>query len=98
MTIFMIIVLILFGYVIINNILDSKAPIEKIEAKLIKKGIDNTIDANNIINVNYVLVFKTPMSKKSFSVKYSEYEKFNQNDEGELVFKRNRFVDFIVKI
>lgn len=37
MTIFMIIVLILFGYVIINNILDSKAPIEKIEAKLIKK-------------------------------------------------------------
>lgn len=98
MTIFMIIVLILFGYVIINNILDSKALIEKIEAKLIKKGIDNTIDANNIINVNYALVFKTPMGKKSFSVKYSEYEKFNQNDEGELVFKRNRFVDFIVKI
>lgn len=98
MTIFMIIVLILFGYVIINNILDSKAPIEKIEAKLIKKGIDNTIDTNNIINVNYVLVFKIPMGKKSFFVKYSEYEKFNQNDEGELVFKRNRFVDFIVKI
>ena len=98
MTIFMIIVLILFGYVIINNILDSKAPIEKMEAKLIKKGIDNTIDANNVINVNYVLVFKTPMGKKSFSVKYSEYEKFNQNDEGDLVFKRNRFVDFIVKI
>ena len=66
MTIFMIIVLILFGYVIINNILDSKAPIEKMEAKLIKKGIDNTIDANNVINVNYVLVFKTPMGKKVF--------------------------------
>lgn len=59
MNIFLIIVLLLFGYVIINNILDSKAPIKKERAKLIKKGINNIIDSNNVINTIYELVFKT---------------------------------------
>lgn len=97
MQIFLVIALLLFSYVIINNILDSKAPIKKVEAKLIKKGVNNVMDSNNIINTNYELIFKTLTGKKSFSVNYSEYEKFNKNDEGELIFKRNRFVDFIVK-
>lgn len=97
MNIFLIIVLLLFGYVIINNILDSKVPVKKEEAKLIKKGINNVIDSNNVINTNYGLVFRTSMGKKSFSVDYNKYKQFNQNDKGELIFKRNRFVDFIVK-
>ena len=97
MQIFLVIVLILFSYVIISTILDSKAPIKKIEAKLIKKGVNNVMDSNNIINTNYEFVFKTLTGKKSFSVNYSEYEKFNKNDEGELIFQRNKFVDFIVK-
>lgn len=97
MNIFLIIVLLLFGYVIINNILDSKAPIKKERAKLIKKGINNIIDSNNVINTIYELVFKTSTGKKSFSVDYNKYKQFNQNDEGELTYKRNRFVDFIVK-
>ena len=97
MNIFLIIVLLLFGYVIINNILDSKAPIDEIEAKLIRKGISNVMNSNNVINTTYELVFKTPKGQKSFSVDYNKYKSFDQNDEGKLIFKRNRFIDFIVK-
>lgn len=97
MPIFLIFVLSLFGYVIANTILDNTASTQKEKATLTKKYIDTMIDANNIMIENYILVFKTGTKVKKFSVRPSQYKKYEKLDKGELIYKRNKFVDFIRK-
>ncbi len=95
--IFIIIVVLAFTYVIVNFILDSKAPIQEVDAILLEKRIDTRITDENIINDDYILIFKVNDNKKIFAVSYDYYKKYNENDKGILVFKRNRFVDFEVR-
>lgn len=80
-----------FVYVIVNFILDSKAQIQEVDAVLLEKRIDTRINDDNI------LIFKVNDNKKIFAVSYDYYKKYNENDKGRLVFKRNRFVDFKVR-
>lgn len=95
--IFIIILVLAFAYVIVNFILDSKAPIQEVDAVLLEKRIDTRINDDNIINDDYILIFRVNDNKKIFAVSYDYYEKHNENDKGRLVFKRNRFVDFEVR-
>lgn len=41
---------IIFGFVIVNFILDAKALEEKVKAILIKKSTDTFVDSNNVYN------------------------------------------------
>ena len=43
-----------FAYVIVNFILDSKAPIQEVDAVLLEKRIDTRITDDNIINDDYL--------------------------------------------
>lgn len=95
--IFIIILVLAFTYVIVNFILDSKAPIQEVDAMLLDKRIDTRINDDNIINDDYILIFRVNDNKKIFAVSYDYYKKYNENDKGILVFKRNRFVDFEVR-
>ena len=42
----------------------------------------------------YNLYFETSEGIKEFSVKYSIYKKYSKGMEGNLTYKRHRFVDF----
>lgn len=97
MPIFLIVFSLVFGYIIINIILDNTASTQKEKATLTKKYIDTMIDANNIMTENYILVFKTKTKTKIFSVRPSQYKKYYKLDKGELIYKRNKFVDFVRK-
>lgn len=52
--IFIIILVLAFAYVIVNFILDSKAPIQEVDAVLLEKRIDTRINDDNIINDDYL--------------------------------------------
>ena len=82
---------------IINWRLNEKAPEERVEAILIKKSmyIDTNINDYNT-NTTYTLKFDVNGKIKKFRVRHSAYKKHNENQKGTLVFKRRRFVDFIV--
>lgn len=95
MSVFYILVILVFAFFIVNFILDSKAPKTDVKAKLIDKLIESSIDANNIIQENYILVFEINNQKKMFSVSYANYKKYKVGVTGTLRYKRNRFVDFI---
>lgn len=95
MKIIWLIVSLMFAYVITNIILDEKAPKESANATLIKKEQDSHVDANNIINTDYILTFDINGSLKKFSVNYSKYESYTENQKGVLTYKRNKFVDFV---
>lgn len=96
MTIFFIIVILIFSYVFINWLLDEKAPKEKVEALLVKKKVCTSMNANNIIHKNYVLIFDVKGSRKKFNVNNRKYKQYKENQEGILVYKRKKFVDFII--
>lgn len=49
--IFIIIVVLAFVYVIVNFILDSKDPIQEVDAVLLEKRIDTRITDDYIINI-----------------------------------------------
>lgn len=49
--IFIIIVVLAFVYVIVNFILDSKAPIQEVDTVLLEKRIDTRINDDYIINI-----------------------------------------------
>ncbi len=95
MTIFYILVGIAFGYIIVNLILDYKAPKESIKSVLVDKYIDTFVDANNVVMDRYMLFFKIKGKKKAFEVSYNKYMEYEVNQEGTLTYKRNRFVDFV---
>lgn len=95
MSVFYILVILVFTFVIVNFILDSKAPKTDVKAKLIDKLVESSVDANNIMQENYILVFNINNQKKMFSVSYANYKKYKVGVTGTLTYKRNRFVDFI---
>lgn len=95
MRIIWLVISLIFAYVITNIILDEKAPKETAKATLIKKEQDNHVDANNIINTDYILTFDINGNIKKFSVNYSKYESYIENQQGTLTYKRNKFVDFV---
>lgn len=97
MSVFYIFIILVFGYVIINCILDSNSPEEKIWTVLVDKKIEFFFDANNVMCESYVLSFIIQGKKKNFDVSYANYKKHEVNEKGTLVYKRNKFVDFIVK-
>lgn len=96
MYLFYILVAIIFGFVIVNFVLDAKALEEKVKAILIKKSTDTFVDSNNVIMNSYIFTFEFDGKIKKFEVSYHIFNKFNKNDEGMLTYKRNKFVDFEV--
>ncbi len=95
MTIFYILVGMVFGYIIVNLILDAKALKESTEAILVDKYIDSFVDSNNVVMDRYMLFFVVKDKKKAFEVSYNKYMEYEVNQEGTLTYKRNRFVDFV---
>lgn len=87
---------IISDFVIVNFILDAKAPEEKVKAILIKKSIDTFVDSNNVTIKSYIFIFEFDGKIKKFEVDYHIFNEFNENDEGILIYKRNKFVDFEV--
>lgn len=55
------------------------------------------MDGNGVIHDSYYLYFKYNDTEKKFSVNRSIYNKYKENEKGILIFKRNRFVDFVIK-
>lgn len=98
MTISYILVGMVFGYIIVNLILDAKAPKESAEAILVDKYIDSFVDSNNVVIDRYMLFFVVKDKKKAFEVSYNKYMEYEVNQEGTLIYKRNKFVDFVSKI
>lgn len=96
MYLFYILVVIIFGFVIVNYVLDAKAPKEKVKAILIKKSTNTFLDSNNVIIDSYIFTFEFDDKIKKFEVNYHIFNEFNENDEGILTYKRNKFVDFEV--
>lgn len=45
-----------------------------------------------------MLFFAVKDKKKAFEVSYNKYMKYEVNQEGTLIYKRNKFVDFVSKI
>lgn len=93
MYLFYILVVIIFGFVIVNFVLDAKAPEEKVKAILIKKSTDTFVDSNNVIMNSYIFTFEFDGKIKKFEVSYHIFNEFKENDEGMLIYKRNKFVD-----
>ena len=91
------IILILIGLIIRKRHLDSKAPEEQVKAVLKKKRALTTVDANNLMNDDFILTFDIGGKLKKFRVKHSIYKQYNENEKGILTFKRKRFVDFTVE-
>ena len=80
--------------VVLNFVLDSKVPLKTIKAKLVDKKDNTYIDNNNIVMEEYNLYFEISEGIKEFSVKHSIYKKYSKGMEGNLTYKRHRFVDF----
>lgn len=97
MIFFVIIVVIILGFAIGNWYLNEKALEEQVEAILKKKKKVTYMDANNVMYDDYYLIFETNGVSKKFKVHKSVYKQYNDNEKGILVFKRNRFLNFILK-
>lgn len=96
MTIFLLIFFLFLGYIIINWILDEKAPEEKTEATLIKKKTSTMIDANQVMHTTYLLIFDIEGTTKKFHTSRKIYKQYEEQQKGILIYKRKRFVDFII--
>ena len=94
MNIFIILVIIAFLYVIVNHVLDMISKEEKVEAKLIKKVKETYLGAEDIPMNRYTLIFLIKCTKKSFDVSYDNYQKYEEQEEGILYHKRNKFMRF----
>lgn len=97
MNIFIVLAIIVFLYIIVNFILDSLSKEEEVDAVLIDKNIETKLEENGVVMESYILRFNFLDIVKYFSVSYRVYKKYNINDKGILIYKRNRFVDFKVK-
>lgn len=91
------VILILIGLIVRNRYLNNKAPEEKVKAVLKKKRALTTMDANNLMNDDFILTFDIGGKSKKFRVKHSVYKQYSENEEGILTFKRKKFVDFAVE-
>ena len=94
MNIFILLVVIAVVYVVINYILDIMSKEEKVEAKLIRKTHETYLGPEDIPMERYTLCFMVLNKKKCFDVSYDNYQKYDEDDEGVLVCKRNKFVRF----
>lgn len=94
-TIIFIIIAGIIVFDIIEFVLNRSAKEERKEATLIKKEYETFIDENNFMQENHILYFETNGKKKKFYVKPEVYDRYYENQTGELVCKRNLFVDFI---
>lgn len=81
---------------IIEFILNKSAKEERAEATLVKKEYESFVDDNNMIQETHILYFEVNEKKKKFYVESNVYSRYRENQTGELVYKRNSFVDFIV--
>lgn len=95
MIMFYILIGIVVGYIVINLILDFNSPKKSIETILIDKYIDTFFDANYVVMDRYMLFFKVNGKSKTFEVSYDKYMEYEVNQKGILIYKRNKFVDFI---
>lgn len=97
MEIIVLLFFIILGIRIGNWYLNMQAEEKQIEAVLVKKKKISTVSANHhVTSTDYVLIFELEGERKKFIVKRSIYKKYQENDKGLLVFKRNLFVDFII--
>lgn len=64
----------------------------KLQAVLASKKTGTYMDANNVVHTNYILEFNVLGERKKFIVKHNVYKMYF---EGQLVYKRKKFVDFI---
>lgn len=92
----LLIIFIILSYIIIEWFLNNKAPKESVIATLVKKKTTTSMDANNVIHTSYILIFDTDGNRRKFTVGYLTYKKYKENQKGTLIYKRKRFVDFIV--
>ncbi len=97
MIIIFLIVILFLGVFVGNWYLDEKAPEEQVEATLIKKKRVSSMDANNVITDNYFLIFQVNSESKKFKVRKTIYNQYEEHEKGILIFKRNRFVNFVLK-
>ena len=67
---------------------------ESAEAKLKKKTIETYLGPEDIPMDRYTLTFLIKGTKKSFDVSYDNYQKYEEQEEGILYHKRNKFVRF----
>lgn len=97
MIIIIIIFVIFIGITIGNWYLNENAPEEKIEGTLKEKKKVSSINADNVVHDNYYLIFEIKRETKKFKVNHSIYKKYHKDATGILVFKRKRFIDFIIQ-
>ena len=89
--------ILLISIIIINWYLNEKGPEKRVKAVLVKKGPSIDMDVNNYSNnTTYTLRFDVNGEIKKFRVRRKIYKKYSKNQEGILVFKRKKFIDFIV--
>ena len=67
----------------------------KLQAVLANKKTGTYMDANNVVHTNYILEFDVLGERKKFIVKHNVYKMYFEGQQGKLVFKRKKFVDFI---
>lgn len=67
----------------------------KLQAVLASKKTGTYMDANNVVHTNYILEFNVLGERKKFIVKHNVYKMYFEGQQGKLVYKRKKFVDFI---
>lgn len=67
----------------------------KLQAVLASKKTGTYMDANNVVHTNYILEFDVLGERKKFIVKHNVYKMYFEGQQGKLVYKRKKFVDFI---
>lgn len=77
-----------FLYLLLNKLKNVQTPVVALNALLIKKikGRDE----------NYFFLLKIDDEEKKFLVSKEIYDKYKEKQKGKLVFKKTRFIDFIV--
>lgn len=83
--------------IVVGWYLNERAPEEQTEALLVKKRTSVSVDANGMPNRYYYLTFSVNGDNIRFSVGRKVFKRYEENMKGTLVFKRKRFVDFIVQ-
>lgn len=95
MAIFIIVFLGIITNIMCNYILNNVAPEKQTQAVLASKKTGTYMDANNVIHTNYILEFDVLGERKKFIVKHNVYKMYFEGQQGKLVNKRKKFVDFI---
>lgn len=86
----------IFAYMTVNWYLNAKAPEERTEAVLIQKKSHTSVNANNVMTTSYTMYFNVNGNTIKFNVDHKTYKQFYEGQKGILVYKRKRFIDFIL--